>query len=95
MQDEEHSAHQFSLKDMSIQADSEERLELEMQASNRDFSGSPKKPVLLMSPGDRSHTSVVRIGHSDTKLKEKDQLFKTEKRREEAGVQTYEMSEIK
>lgn len=34
MQDEEHSAHQFSLKEQSVQADSEERLEAEMQASN-------------------------------------------------------------
>jgi len=33
MHDEDQSAHQFSLKDQSIQADSEERLELEMQAT--------------------------------------------------------------
>jgi hypothetical protein len=30
MQDEEMSAHQFSLKDQSIQADSEERMDAEM-----------------------------------------------------------------
>jgi len=33
MQDEENSAHQFSLHNKSMQADSEERLEAEMQTS--------------------------------------------------------------
>lgn len=36
MKDEDHSAHQFSLNAKSVQADSEERLELEMQASEVD-----------------------------------------------------------
>lgn len=33
MHDEDNSAHQFSYRNISIQADSEERLEMEMQAS--------------------------------------------------------------
>ena len=41
MQDEEHSAHQFSLREQSVQADSEERLEAEMQASNFENESSP------------------------------------------------------
>ena len=33
MEDEKHSAHQFSIREVSIQADSEVRLELDMYAS--------------------------------------------------------------
>ena len=33
MADEDQSAHQFSVREQSIQADSEERLDIEMQAS--------------------------------------------------------------
>lgn len=33
MHDEDQSAHQFSVKEQSIQADSEERLDIEMKAS--------------------------------------------------------------
>ena len=33
MYDESNSAHQFSLKDMSVQADSEARLDAQMQTS--------------------------------------------------------------
>jgi len=38
MMDEENSAHQFSLHDRSMQADSEERMEAEMQTSFRVLS---------------------------------------------------------
>lgn len=38
MHDEDQSAHQFSVREQSIQADSEERLDIEMQASKvEDF----------------------------------------------------------
>ena len=36
MHDESNSAHQFSLKDMSVQADSEARLDAQMQTSAID-----------------------------------------------------------
>jgi len=37
MQDEENSAHQFSLINKSMQADSEERLDAEMQTSAIEY----------------------------------------------------------
>lgn len=40
MYDESNSAHQFSLKDMSVQADSEARLDAQMQTSAIDFASA-------------------------------------------------------
>lgn len=37
MHDEVNSAHQFSVRNQSAQADEEERLQLEMQASDIEF----------------------------------------------------------
>ena len=40
MHDESNSAHQFSLKDMSVQADSEARLDVAMQTSAIDYASA-------------------------------------------------------
>jgi len=83
MNDEELSAHQFSLKDESIQADSEERMENEMNASRmEDRSNKDAVSPSIRSFHRSATTSVVALSmkspkkNRDGKIKNtKDTLF--------------------
>lgn len=96
MADEDQSAHQFSHRDASIQADSEERLDNEMQASMREGRGAGQS---VGSPSVRSYTaksttSMVLLSTKSPRrtaagnLREKDMLFKAPTSRNEIAIQT-------
>ena len=82
MNDEELSAHQFSLKDESIQADSEERMENEMLASRMEEKSNREAASPSVKSFHRSATSIVALSlkspkkRADGKIKNtKDTLF--------------------
>ena len=102
MVDEDQSAHQFSLNAKSVQADSEERLELEMQASEieRRSDTSPglksfrSQRSLVVTPHRKAKQHwdqlalALRHPEKAPKLKNKDKLFTPAKQKTEIAVQT-------
>lgn len=61
MLDEENSAHQFSLCDASMQADSEERLDAEMQTQAVDLRSGHGQTSLYAGKSNFQQTSEVSL----------------------------------
>lgn len=69
MHDEEASAHQFSVREISVQADEEEKLELEMQISRLNAAIENTDDARSRLSMTKSHRSVINM--SPTRKKEK------------------------
>lgn len=90
--DEDQSAHQFSLNDQSVQADSEERLELEMNQSKADLL-EIKSPTAV-SRGSKSFSNKVLMSNKSKGLSTKDSLFGPLKQKNEISIQTDQQSYV-
>jgi hypothetical protein len=93
MIDEEMSAHQFSNREKSIQADSEERMDADMisqmeMSPGRVDSRSRSRTHTVKSVNLSRNVSTTSVGKVSKKLKQKDSLFGAPKARLEMAVQT-------
>ena len=86
MVDEEHSAHQFSKRSISIQADEEERLDAEFQMSV--ISKSPKSKLMSPKSWGKSKHTVVSIPSKRSHDRNKSSLLKQKVDTSEMAIQT-------
>lgn len=96
MLDEEQSAHQFSIREQSVQADEEERLDLEMEvnafeevAEKPGSAGSRTKSKISKKSLTKSNVSLYQLSPVEAKSSRRnDSLLPREAPRAEIAIQT-------